>query len=121
MEINGQFLNIRFCNFTNNTPLINLNTLSKGGAMFVKVNSIHIADCYFWKNVNQIGACIYVDQREITSFLLGLIENCVVLQNHANEDAGFLFITNGVISMYFQVKFSLIRENFGDCNNFIKI
>ena len=117
MEVMSQILNITFCNFTNNTPIMNFNTQSHGGAMFGQIGSLIIKDSYFWKNVNQLGGCIYVDQHEKYSPFFGWIENCIAWQNTANEDSGFLYVSYGIISLNIFIKSSLFKETFGQCNH----
>lgn len=82
--------------------------------MYVRTSSIIIKDTYFLKNVNQNGGCIYIEQHEKYSLLYGLIENIVALNNSANEDAGFLFLSRGIFTMNLFIKSSLFQNIFGE-------
>lgn len=113
------------CTFFNNTPFNEQNPVSFGGAIYAEISELIISDTSFIENMNFAGGAIYIEQHKKYTIFIGCLKGIIAKGNTALDDAGFIYLSNGLLSFnlllessYFYKQNASVRKIF-EKDNFI--
>lgn len=85
--------------------------MSYGGAIYAEVNELRILDTCFIENKNFAGGGIYIEQHKRDTNFFCSMSGIIAKSNSAIEDAGFIFISNGLLNFVFFMNSSYLDNN----------
>lgn len=111
MNLIARKLEIENCVFFNNTPFDQKNPVSFGGALYTEISELKILNTSFIINKNFVGGGIYIEQHKIHTNFVCHLSGIIAKSNSAIEDAGFMYISNGLLNFVFFMNSSYLDNN----------